>query len=278
MAQLAHLFDDTTLSGGLSYFDYEYQVAGSVLIPWLEKNLDLKGLSVGDFGCHQGGILQALREKASIGSGRGYDLNEDSIRTSPFVQDANFQLEIGDILTLDPAVNQFDLILIRDVLEHIPDYENVLRKAQECLKPGGHLFVSFPPYYSPFGGHQQLASNAFKLVPYLHYLPERLLFNCVSLKDNEYMTAEDSKGDMTSVRHTRLTLGKTEKAFRNTGFQRVAADYFLLRPEFKIRYGIPTLPCAMMGAVPILREIFTMGVYYLVTNPIAKPIQEKKPL
>ncbi len=267
MAQLTHLLDNTTLSGGLSYFDYEYQVAEAIVIPWLKKHIYLNNLSVGDFGCHQGGILQAFREHGTISSGTGYDLNEDSIRTSPFVRDANFQLEVGDVLTLDPTVNSFDLILIRDVLEHIPDYENVLRKAQACLKPGGYLFISFPPYYSPFGGHQQLAANWAKLVPYLHYLPESLLFQLVSLVDNSYMSAEDSKGDMTSVRRTRLTLGKTEKAFQAIGLLPVAQDYFLLRPEFKIRYGIPALPCAIMGRIPFLREVVTMGVYYLVQKP-----------
>jgi len=270
MAHIAHLFNNTTLSGGLSYFDYEYQVAQEIVIPWLNRHIDLRGKSVGDFGCHQGGILQAFRELAHIRSGRGYDLNADSIRNSPFIENASFSLNVGDILALSPESNpehRFDVILIRDVLEHIPDYTGVLIKAYTCLNPGGHLFISFPPYYSPFGGHQQLADNWAKLMPYLHYLPESLLFNLVQLSDNNYMHAKDSEADMRSVRTTRLTLTKTEKGLQRAGLQLVNRNCFLLRPEFKIRYGLPSLSCDMIGHIPILKEVLTMGVYYLAQKP-----------
>src|SRR5262249_47474024 len=149
--------------------------------------------------------------------------------------------------------DRFDLILIRDVLEHIPDHAGVLTKAAACLNPGGHVFISFPPYYSPFGGHQQLGSNVSRLLPYLHFLPEKLFFAAVKLEDNEYMTARDSRSDLVSVRRTRLTLQKTEADIRRAGLRLAVRDTYLLRPEFGVRYGIPTLRCNPLGALPVLR-------------------------
>ena len=50
---------------------------------------------------------------------------------------------------------QFDLILLKDVIEHIPDQERVIPYLKEFLKPGGRVFFGFPPWYMPHGGHQQ---------------------------------------------------------------------------------------------------------------------------
>ncbi len=262
MSKPSNFLSSATLSGNLSYFDYEYTLGQEAVIPWLSKYLMMEDWSVADFGCHQGGILQALRDLAGIGSGIGFDLNAANISKSPFVVDKRFHLEAKDILSLDHDRYQFDLILIRDVLEHIPDCINVLIQARRCLKSGGHLFVSFPPYYSPFGGHQQLAANWAKLVPYLHYLPKSLFFNLVRLEDNDYMTAYDSLQDMLSVRKTRLTLFKAEKNFKKANFQLRGREFFLLRPAFKVRYGIPTISSGILGQIPGLREILVKGAYY----------------
>lgn len=265
--KLKNLWTNSTLSGDLSYFDYELAVGREILVPWLKKQMLLEGLHIGDFGCHQGGILQALRETGGVSSGRGYDLNEAAIKNSPFLGDMDFSLQIGDVTLLDATDQRFNLIMIRDVLEHIPNYETVVDTAYRCLQPGGHLFISFPPYYSPFGGHQQLSSNVARIVPYLHYLPEWLLFKLVKITDTSYMSAACAREDMESVRHTRLTLTKAEHAFKRTGFHLKGCQYFLSRPEFKIRYGIPALDAGVLGDIAIVRELLVMGVYYLLQKP-----------
>ena len=264
---LANLLDEATLSGGIPYFEYEYKVANEIVIPWLRRYVRFDRTTVGDFGCHQGGVLQAFRELDGVVAGQGFDVNAESIARSPFAGTADFRIQVGDILQLDPARHRFDLILIRDVLEHIARYREALLRAKACLKPGGHIFVSYPPYYSPFGGHQQVAGNWTRLVPYLHYLPKRMFFRLMRIADNAYMKAADSIGDLESVRATRLTLAKAERAFAVAGLQRRAAQYFLFRPEFKVRYGIPVIPAGPLAHLPVAREALVMGVYYLLTPP-----------
>ena len=39
------------------------------------------------------------------------------------------------------AKDQFDAIVIMGVIEHLPDYERVLRKFERLLKPGGRVFL-----------------------------------------------------------------------------------------------------------------------------------------
>ncbi len=47
----------------------------------------------------------------------------------------------------------FDTIIASDAMEHFPDPEGVLRECARLLRPGGRLFISFPPYGHPYGAH-----------------------------------------------------------------------------------------------------------------------------
>jgi len=267
IAKLSNLLSESTLSANLSYFDYECVLGRQALVPWLRQSIDLAGLRVADFGCHQGGILQVLREDCAIASGVGFDLNRQAIATSPLQPDPNFYLKEQDILTLNPQDYSFDLVLFRDSLEHIPPYFEALAKAQACLPSGGYIFVSFPPYYSPFGGHQQLATNWPKLFPYAHYLPEGLFLKLLNCQDNTYMSRAEAIEDLQGIRQTRLTLGKLEKAARRLGLTLAARDLYLLRPAFKVRYGLPIMKAGVLGQIPLAREVVVMGAYYLWRKP-----------
>lgn len=58
-----------------------------------------------------------------------------------------------------------DLVFCASLIEHVPRPEEILREIERVLKPGGTAYVSFPPYYSPLGGHEY--------APF-HYLGERV--------------------------------------------------------------------------------------------------------
>ena len=63
---------------------------------------------------------------------------------------------------------------MRDVIEHVFDQESAMKNIKELLKPEGKLFISFPPKYSPFAGHQQNSSRTLSKLPFLHLLPTLL--------------------------------------------------------------------------------------------------------
>ena len=266
VASLKDFLKTELLPDGLSYFDYQRSLARDVLIPWLEPRVPLAGSAVGDFGCHQGGVLQGLRELARIGSGIGFDTDEDSIRRSPFEPNSGFRLVPGDILEVDAAEYKFDLILLHDVIEHTPNPVAILEKARTCLTHGGRIFVSFPPYYSPFGGHQQEAGNGIRFVPFVHYVPDRLFYALTRFRDTPYMSAESTQADIRSVRQTRLTLSKAERAFDRAGLHIETQELFLFRPEFQVRYGLSSRSVPLVHRVPIVREITTLGAYYLLRS------------
>lgn len=248
---------------GLSYFEYQRVVCRDVVIPWLESRVALEGVSVGDFGAHHGGMVDALRESGLVGGAVGLELSEEVVASSPLAQDERFRLEVADLLHLETG-RAFDLVLLHDVLEHIPLYEAALVAIRRALTPDGAAFISFPPYYSAFGGHQQYARGAARWAPFVHLLPASLYFRLARPGEQEYMTADGAREDMVSVRGTRLTLGDAERAFARSGFEVVARELFLVRPEHTVRYGLETRRAGVLGRLPVARELFVNGAFYLL--------------
>jgi SAM-dependent methyltransferase len=158
----------------------------------------------------------------------------------------------------------FDLVLMCELLEHVPERDRLLGVAARALKPDGRLVVTFPPYWSPFGGHQQLASTWLRAIPYAHYLPAPLFFRLARIGDNPYMTREDAIDDVVSVRRTRLTIAGAERGFRRAGLRILRRRMWLLRPEYRVRYGVRPLPARIVGSVPLLRELGVLGADYLL--------------
>ena len=49
--------------------------------------------------------------------------------------------------------SSFDTIIMNDAFEHLADPEAVLAECMRLLKPGGRVFLNFPPYGHPYGEH-----------------------------------------------------------------------------------------------------------------------------
>lgn len=64
-----------------------------------------------------------------------------------------------------------DLVFCASLIEHVAAPEQVLAEIERVLKPGGMAYVSFPPYYSPLGGHEY--------APF-HYLGEKTALRLVN--------------------------------------------------------------------------------------------------
>jgi hypothetical protein len=252
------------LLGGLTYFEYQQLLGRDVILPWLEQRLELDGLRVGDFGAHHGGVVDAFRSSGRVQQAIGLELNEEVVTSSPFVGDDRFRLEQADVSALAPGAYEFDLILLHDVLEHVPDYGEALGAAVTSLHRDGHVFVTFPPYYTAFGGHQQEAAGPGRVLPFIHYLPSKLFFGLTRTGVSEYMSGEATFEDILSVRQTKLTLRRAEQAFARAALEIVDRELFLVRPEFTVRYGLKARRAGAAGRIPGLRELVVNGAFYLL--------------
>lgn len=104
-----------------------------------------QGYQVLEIGCGTGNVLRVLSAACSQGRVIGSDLFFGGLKfarervSSPLVQ--------ADLYAL-PFEARFDLIGLFDVIEHIPEDENVLAHLYRMIAPGGYLFVTVPAHPS----------------------------------------------------------------------------------------------------------------------------------
>lgn len=106
-----------------------------------------------DLGCGEGRHVIAACALDHVDA-VGVDLSLDDLATAQermteFQQHAGeapgmFALLASDALRLPFADASFDAVICSEVLEHIPDYRQVLSEIHRVLKPGGRLCASVP--------------------------------------------------------------------------------------------------------------------------------------
>ena len=77
----------------------------------------------------------------------------------PELAEGSVKLIDSNIYDVDPKKDLgtlFDIIVLKDVIEHIHDQEKLIAWMKHFLKPGGVIFFGFPPWQMPYGGHQQM--------------------------------------------------------------------------------------------------------------------------
>lgn len=99
--------------------------------------------SVLDIGCGEGATLKWLRDTARCKETCGVEFMDRAAETARRVLD---RVEIGNIEseTFDFKGGQFNLILCLDVLEHLRDPWDVIKRVSGWLAPNGVLVVSVP--------------------------------------------------------------------------------------------------------------------------------------
>jgi len=223
---------------------------------------DYTGKSVFEIGCAEGGGLHFFAERGARCYGLEYSPGryQNSLEMND-TQKVTFLL--GDFLNpemyKDKIPDSFDYIILRDVIEHLQDKRFALQTIYDLLAKGGKLFLSFPPKYSPFAGHQQVMLNKLGRLPYLHLLPTPIYKLYLILLSQPAKSIEG----LISVKNLRISLCKMEKLLREIGFLTEKKDYFLVRPCYEKRFGWKRMKNPFSG-IPLVREVTTMGALYVV--------------
>jgi SAM-dependent methyltransferase len=253
------------------YWTYQFQLVTEYLVPRLRAwGVWSEGARVLDVGCGDGGASTALAEHGARVD--GFDLDTRRVRGGAErarARGIDLRLATADVTdsaTLDDFAGPYDLILFRDVLEHIPDVDAALRNCRERLADGGGIVVIYPPYWSPYGGHQQILHPPKKLgvrwakLPFVHWLglrTWRALARGVEGDDPEWEEIE-------TIRRACLTVHGLRRRARDHGLYVAHARRYLLRPTFRLRYGTPVLGAGWLGALPGVRELLVTGSWELL--------------
>lgn len=248
------------------YFDMQTLNAEKYVIPFIEEVLPIRpDLSVLEVGCGEGGVLKAFVKKGC--KGVGVDINPARIDLArQFLKEDNFK---GDISFYSENIyhvrfeslflHQFDLIVLKDVIEHIHNQEDIMCQFKKYLKPEGYIFLGFPPFNMPYGGHQQIAENKiFSKLPWTHLLPVplyRFLMKCFHTDPDQFL----------EIKETGISTKKFERISVGLNYTIAYKRFFLINPIYEYKFGIrPRIQFRWITAWPFLRDFVTTCAYYLI--------------
>lgn len=250
-------------------FQQQVENAENYLIPFIEKAKAVApGLRVMEIGCGEGGVLKPFVAKGA--HCLGVDLSESRIdNAKKFMAEevaagkAEFIAKnVYDDDFLETYKGQFDLIMLKDTIEHIPEQEKFIPYLKHFLKPDGQVFFGFPPWYMPFGGHQQICKSKFLgKLPWFHLLPRPLYVGMLRLfGENDRMVE-----DLLEIKDTGISLERFERIIRKEHFAITAKTLFLFNPIYKYKFGLkPRVQAGWMAGFPYVRNFFTTAGWYMV--------------
>ena len=123
-----------------AYFHRFAEHRSQVRLDLLEL-IDTTATSILEFGCGEGALGQALKERQQCRV-EGIELDPDAAAIARTRLDA---VHNGDVRDLIPGmIEKFDWIVGGDILEHIEEPWTFLRELRKASKPGGKLLLSLP--------------------------------------------------------------------------------------------------------------------------------------
>ena len=249
------------------YFTEQGITTKKYVIPYVEPFLTIgEKTRVLEIGCGEAGNLVPFIEKGC--DCVGVDLNKKKLELGKsFIEETlpgkKVELLAANIYDVsEKEIGTFDFIFMRDVIEHIFDQKKFLGYVKQFLRPGGRIFFGFPPWYMPFGGHQQICRNkvASKL-PYYHILPKPIYVGLLKLFGENERTIKN----LLEIKETGISIERFNKIIKECKFQIDRRDYFLFNPNYEIKFGIrPRKQFGFIAALPFIRNFFTSCCYCLI--------------
>jgi SAM-dependent methyltransferase len=250
------------------YFDQQRENARNSILPFVARHVELgAGSRVLEIGCGAGGVLKAFAERGARVT--GVDLHEPSIeyarrRFGAEAGAGGWRFESSDIYDVDPADldGPFDLVVMKDTIEHIHDQRRLLARLGRIITPSGRVFLAFPPWQMPFGGHQQICEHpALMRLPYVHLLPRRAYASLLRRFGEQPGTVDA----LLEIKQTGIGIERFERIAGETGHRIADRRLYLVNPMYQYRYGLAPRPQAKaIARVPGLRDLLTTSAYYVL--------------
>jgi len=233
--------------------------------PFVKIDSNLKVLEV---GCAEGGVLCSFLAKGA--KGVGIELQQSRLELAQHYLSAEipaekFILINKDIYDIDPHKDfpfLFDLVVLKDVIEHIPNQEKVIGQLTKFLAPGGKIFFGFPPWQMPFGGHQQICnSKILHLVPYFHLLPKFMYKGILKM----FGEPQGIIDELLFIKETGISLERFERIVAQENCRIVNKQLYLFNPIYKYKFKLkPRKQAKFIGALPYIKNYLTTCGYYLI--------------
>ncbi len=250
------------------YFQQQYEHSRDYIIPFVEEFLDSrKSLKICEVGSAEAGVLKAFIEKGH--QGIGIELSEGKIeRAKKFMAQ---ELKNGDVTFFNRDIHDFskeelgygfDLIILKDVIEHVHDQESMMLKLKTLLNKNGIIFIGMPPWTMPFGGHQQMLSNKWlSKLPYYHILPRFIYKGMMKMGNNDPRTIDA----LLEIKDTQISINRFYRISKNADLKVLKKQLYFINPNYKYKFGLkPRKQNILIASIPFLRDFFTTTAYFIL--------------
>jgi len=252
-----------------TYIKYQRENAEKYVIPFIEQSVKLEpNFRVMEIGCAEGGVLEAFAKLGCQCVGvelmtTRYERAQKHL--SSYIESGQLSLSnknIYDVNIEEEYKDRFDLIILKDVIEHIHDQDKVLDRLRSFLNPNGYIFFGFPPWQMPFGGHQQIAkSKLLSRLPYYHLLPT-FLYRIVLKAFNEPSKTID---DLIEIKETGISIERFQRLVKKNKYSILGVEFYLINPIYIYKFGLkPRVQNKIISNIPYIRNYLTTCMYYLV--------------
>ncbi len=250
-----------------AYWHYEYDVASRFMIPLLaDWGFDPRDATALDVGCGEGGGVCGLQDAGARCA--GFDIDVHRVQVANALKgERPISFVTGNLYKppLPFRGTTFDLVVLHDVFEHLEDKQAMLTQLKEYLKPAGKLLITFPPYFSAFGAHQQHLRSAALRLPFVHLLPFAISSVLPRLKGEDPNVVEE----VTKLARLKMGMRSFEQIARGGGLSIIGKQAYLISPNH-IRFGLRPLRAGFLGLIPLMSEVLCSGVVYLLARPDAR--------
>lgn len=246
------------------YFEELSITSKNYFIPYIQHWYPVKaGTNVLEIGCGDGGNLLPFSEMGC--NTVGVDITISRIKDAKtFFKTAHAKgvFIAQDIFLLNELEQDFDIIICHDVFEHITHKELFLSNLSKYLKPKGIIFMSFPAWQMPFGGHQQICkSKILSRLPFIHLLPTIIY----QLLLKVFGENNDCIKELLSIKRTRTSIELFESLVKKTTLNIQNRELWLINPHYKIKFGLsPRKLSKNITSIPFIRNFFSTSCFYIL--------------
>ncbi|BCI63826.1 class I SAM-dependent methyltransferase [Coprobacter secundus] len=250
------------------YFEELSITSQKYYIPYLTQHFELTPeCSILEIGCGDGGNLLPFAQYGCKVTGIDISINRIK-QAQDFFLEAGLkaQLIASDIFKIDDFGKLFDIIVMHDVIEHIADKERLLKQLKIYVKDNGIIFIGFPAWQMPFGGHQQTCRNKIiSHLPFIHLLPNPI-YKTLLKAGNEI---PEKVEELLDIKSCQITVEHFRKLSKKTGYDIQKETLYFINPHYEVKFGLkPRKLSPILSHIPYIRNYFTTSAFFLLKKHI----------
>jgi 2-polyprenyl-3-methyl-5-hydroxy-6-metoxy-1,4-benzoquinol methylase len=250
------------------YFVEQGDTTKKFVIPYISELINIDSeTTVLEIGCAEAGNLKPFLDLGCKATGIDISCGRIELAKEFFKNHKNrenLELICEDIYNVNSLGKKFDIIIMRDVIEHIPNQKRFMEFVKKFLNPNGKFFLAFPPWQNPFGGHQQICqSKILSKAPYFHLLPNTIYKFILNL----FNESEPHIKELLFIKETGISIERFERILKQQNYSIDKRTFYFINPNYETKFRLkPRKQNKLIASIPWVRNFFTTAMYYMISN------------